>query len=136
MHISYVDQPALRLITVKATDCGPGIPASWQSLEAQRDVKGRKSYGVITGTPNGPEYYAGLVSEGEIEERTTGLPVLEVAGGPCARVKLMDWQQHIPEISSMFQQLMDSVDQDTSRPNMEFYRSQTELHLIVPVKAK
>lgn len=136
MNITYMDQPALRLITVKASSCPAGIPAAWQDLEAQRDVKGRKSYGVICGSPEGPVYYAGLVSDGEIEERATGMPVLEVAGGPCARVKLADWQQHIPEIAPLFAQLMAQVDQDTSRPNMEFYRSATELHLLVPVKTK
>ena len=136
MNITYIDQPALRLITVKAESCPAGIPASWQSLETKRDTKGRKSYGVICGSPEGPVYYAGLFSDGEEEERTTGMPVLEVAGGPCARVKLMDWRQHIPEIAPLFAQLMEAVDQDTSRPNMEFYRSSTELHLLVPVKAK
>jgi len=130
MRSTVIQQPPLRLITVKAQSFPDGIRAAWQELESKRKVKGRKAYGVI----RDGEYFAGLVSDGELEERVTGLPVIEVPGGPCARIKLENWQQHIAEISPLFEQMAAEHEADPSRPALEFYRSFTELHLLLPVK--
>jgi hypothetical protein len=131
---AIIEQPALRLITVKAWSFPDGIKAAWRAIEERRAMKGRKAYGLIYSSVRGMEYHAGLVSDGELEERVTGLPVIEVPAGPCARMKLMDWNQHIEQIGPLFGQMMEEVDVDASRPAMEFYRSFTELHLLVPVK--
>jgi hypothetical protein len=131
MKSSVIQQPPLRLITVKAKSFPEGIRPAWQELESRRKIKGRKAYGVI----RGEEYFAGLVSDGELEERVTGLPVVEVPGGPCARVKLDNWQ-HIAQIGSLFEQMAAAHEVDSSRPALEFYRSFTELHLLLPVKVE
>lgn len=130
MRSTIIEQPPLRLITVKAQSFPEGIRAAWQELESKRKVKGRKAYGVI----RDGEYFAGLVSDGELEERVTGLPVIEVPGGPCARIKIENWQQHIAEIGPLFEQMAAEHEADPSRPALEFYRSFTELHLLLPVK--
>lgn len=130
MKSTIIQQSPLRLITMKAKSFPEGIRASWQELEAKRKIKGRKAYGLIY---NG-EYFAGLVSDGELEERVAGLHVVEVTGGPCARIKLEDWQKNIAEIGPLFAQMAAEYEVDPSRPAMEFYRSFTELHLLLPVK--
>lgn len=130
MNITIAHLPPLRLITVKAKSFPEGIRAAWQEIESRRKIKGRKAYGLIYDG----EYFAGLVSDGELEERVTGLPVIEVAGGPCARIKLEDWQKNIAEIGPLFAQMAAEHEVDPSRPAMEFYRSFTELHLLLPVK--
>jgi len=130
MKSQIIQQPPLRLITVKAKSFPEGIRASWQEVESKRKIKGRKAYGLIFED----EYFAGLVSDGELEERVTGLPLIEVAGGPCARIKLEDWQKNIAQIGSLFAQMAAEHEVDPSRPAMEFYRSFTELHLLLPVK--
>ena len=130
MRSSIIQQPLLRLITVKAKSFPDGIRAAWQEIESKRKIKGRKAYGVIFDG----EYFAGLVSDGELEERVTGLPVIEVPGGSCARIKLEDWQNNIAEIGTLFAQMVAEHEVDPSRPAMEFYRSFTELHLLLPVK--
>ncbi len=130
MKSTIIQQPPLRLITVKARSFPEGIRAAWQEIEAKRNIKGRKAYGVI----REGEYFAGLVSDGELEERVTGLPVLEVPGGPCARLKLEDWQSHITELGQIFAQMASKHEVDRTRPALEFYRSFTELHLLLPVK--
>ena len=91
MNCQIIQQPPLRLITVKAKSFPEGIRGAWQEIESKRKIKGRKAYGLIFED----EYFAGLVSDGELEERVTGLSVVEVAGGPCARIKLEDWQKNI-----------------------------------------
>lgn len=135
MKATIIQQPPLRLITVKAQSFPDGIKASWRAIEDKRAIKGRKAYGLIRSTEGGMEYFAGLVSEGELEERVTGLPVIEVPGGPCARIKLEDWQKKMDQIGLLFAQLAEEFEVDHSRPAMEFYRSFTELHLLLPVKA-
>lgn len=130
MKCQIIQQPPLRLITVKAKSFPEGIRGAWQEIESKRKIKGRKAYGLIFED----EYFAGLVSDGELEERVTGLPVIEVAGGPCARIKLEDWQKNIAQIGPLFAQMAAEHEVDPSRPAMEFYRSFTELHLLLPVK--
>ena len=130
MKSQIIQQPPLRLITVKAKSFPEGIRGAWQEIESKRKIKGRKAYGLIIED----EYFAGLVSDGELEERVTGLPVIEVAGGPCARIKLEDWQKNIAQIGPLFAQMAAEHEVDPSRPAMEFYRSFTELHLPLPVK--
>lgn len=130
MKSAIIQQPPLRLITVKAKSFPEGIRAAWQELESKRKIKGRKAYGVV----RGGEYFAGLVSDGELEERVTGLPVIEVPGGPCARIKLEDWRHHIAQIGLLFEQMAAEHTADATRPALEFYRSLTELHLLLPVK--
>jgi len=130
MKSTIIQQPPLRLITVKARSFPEGIRPAWQEIETKRKIKGRKAYGVI----REGEYFAGLVSDGELEERVTGLPVLEVLGGSYARLKLEDWQSHIAEIGPLFAQMASEHEADPSRPALEFYRSFTELHLLLPVK--
>lgn len=134
LRSTITQQPALRLITVKAPSFPEGISAAWQDIEAKRSIKGRKSYGLICRTETGMEYHAGLVSDGELEERVTGLPVMEVAGGPCARIKLENWSQKKDQIGPAFAQMAAEHEVDPSRPAMEFYRSFAELHLLLPVK--
>ncbi|MEQ1750625.1 MAG: hypothetical protein ABL974_14455 [Prosthecobacter sp.] len=130
MKSTLIQQASLRLITVKAKSFPDGIRGAWQEIEAKRKIKGRKAYGLIFED----RYFAGLVSDGELEERVTGLPVIEVAGGKCARVKLEDWQKNIAQIGPLFEQMAEEHEVDPSRPAMEFYRSFTELHLLLPVK--
>jgi hypothetical protein len=130
MKSTIIQQPPLRLITVKAKSFPEGIRASWQELETKRKIKGRKAYGLIYGN----EYFAGLVSDGELEERVTGLHVVEVPGGPWARIKVEDWNQKTGQIGPLFAQMATEHEVDLSRPSMEFYRSFTELHLLLPVK--
>ncbi len=134
MKSTIIQQPPLRLITVQAKSFPDGIRASWQDMESKRSIKGRKSYGLIYTIQAGMEYHAGLVSDGELEERVTGLTVIEVHGGPCARIKLENWQQKTDQIGPSFAQMAAEHAVDPSRPAMEFYRSFTELHLLLPVK--
>lgn len=136
MKYTIIQQPPLRLITVKAPSFPDGISAAWQEIELKRSIKGRKSYGLICSTDAGMEYHAGLVSDGELEERVTGLPVIEVPGGPCARIKLENWNPKKDQIGPSFAQMAAEHEVDPSRPAMEFYRSLSELHLLLPVKAK
>ena len=82
------------------------------------------------------DYYAGLVPDSEIEERRfaeLGFPLTEIEGGRCARVKLLDWISKIDQIGPSIGAMIEQFGIDPSRPQMEYYRSMSELHLLLPV---
>ncbi len=45
----------------------------------------------------------------------------------------MDWNRHADEIPQIFEELMNEYKKDPQGATVEFYRSQTELHLMVPL---
>lgn len=134
LYLSFVDLPELRLLAAKAEPFPEGVPAAWERVESGLEsLRGRKFYGVSYGSPQGIEYYAGLVCEDEAEAERLGLQELTVPAGPYARANLLHWEEHRDEIGPMVDQMMESVDHDPSRPVLEFYRSSFELQLLVPV---
>ena len=46
----------------------------------------------------------------------------------------MNWQARIPEIGKTFQIMSQEGERDSSRPSIEFYRSEKELVLFLPMK--
>ena len=46
----------------------------------------------------------------------------------------MNWEKNLPEIGKTFQRMSQENERDVSRPSIEFYRSQRELVLFLPVK--
>jgi hypothetical protein len=49
------------------------------------------------------------------------------------RTKLTDWNNHADEIGPIFDELMETYKKDPAGPTVEFYRSQSELHLMIPL---
>lgn len=130
---TVVTLPELRLVVRQATEFPQGIKAAWQELEAPlTTLRGRKFYGLTYAEESGLVYYAGLEPQNEAEITRLGLPTLSIPGGDYARVKLMDWSNHTDEIGPIFDELMRHYEMKPG-PTIEFYRSQTELHLLIPV---
>ena len=99
-------------------------------------LKRRRFYGLSYDSDDGMDYYAGLVPVSEVEEQRfadLGFFVKEIEGGPCARVRLLDWSSKIDQLGPTFGAMIDEYGIDSTRPQMEFYRSMTELHLLLPV---
>ena len=102
-----------------------------------RSLKGRKFYGLVYETEKGVEYFAGLVPDSDLEERkfaALGFEITEVPEGTCARLKLEDWLSKTDQIGPCFGAMIQEFGVDSSRPQMEFYRSMRELHLLLPIK--
>ncbi len=132
--VTFVEQPNIQLVVCRATEFPAGIKDSWDRLEAKLDsLKGRKFYG-LTYYENGQlVYYAGLEPLNEEEISQLGFPTLMMKGGKYARVKLMDWTNHTDEIGPILEDLMEAYKKDPNGPTIEFYRSQSELHLMIPL---
>ena len=58
---------------------------------------------------------------------------MKLKAGKYARVKFMDWNQHADEIDPIFDELMKEYKRDPNGPTVEFYRSQSELHLMISI---
>lgn len=126
--------PELRLVVSRAEPFPDGIPAAWERLEAPlRALKGRKFYGLTFREGDLPVYYAGLEPRDEAEVARLGLPLLVVRGGPYARARLLSWGDQPDQIGEVIAAMQRRYGSDPTRPTIEYYRGQRELHLLVPV---
>lgn len=137
MKATIIQRPPFRVITAKSEPFPEGNKAAFTALESPLEtLRGRKFYGVVDSSEKGLDYFAGLVPVDPAEERRfadLGFECREIAGGMWARVKFFDWMGKTEEIGPMFGKLMASYDYDPGRPQLEFYRSDRELHLLLPV---
>lgn len=124
--------PDLHLVVCRADSFPDGIPATWDNLESKLEsLKGRKFYGLTYLEPSGLAYYAGLETTDAAEISALGFPTLLVTGGRCARVRLADWEEHVDQISEIFDWLIGNYDKDPNSPSIEYYRSRSELLLYI-----
>jgi predicted transcriptional regulator YdeE len=131
---TVIDQPDIELVVCRATEFPAGIKDSWERLESKlASLKGRKFYGLTYFEDGHLVYYAGLEPLGAEEIQALGFPTLTLKGGKYARVKLKDWNAHANEIGPIFDKLMEDYEKAPNGPTVEFYRSQTELHLMIPL---
>ncbi len=110
---------------------GPtGGQAAFEGLEAALgDLKGRKFYA----TYHDGEYRACAAFRQGDDAEALGLARWTIPGGAFERRKLTDWQERLDEIPAAFEAMAALGDEDRSRPSIEFYRSSTELILLLPV---
>jgi hypothetical protein len=106
-------------------------PAAFRQLEAPlASLKGRRFYGAVLRG----EYRACIALEPGEDAAPLPHPVWTIPGGRYARRRLRDWERHTDMITPGFAALRGRADFDPSRPCLEFYRSQSELLLMAPVR--
>ncbi len=137
MQATIITQAPLRLITARSKTFPAGNRAAFDAIESQLDsLRGRKFYGLVYPTENNVDYYAGLVPQSDTEElafKDSGFDIKVIDGGPCARIKLHDWSSKTDQIGPAFATMINQYGFDPLRPQMEFYRSLSELHLLLPI---
>ncbi len=106
-------------------------PKAFKELEAKlSSLKGRKFYGVVLGD----EYRACVAIDPNDDPFSLPHPTWTLPGGKYVRRKIPNWEQHLDLIGSAFETLRRRSDFDPSRPCIEYYRSQKELLVMVPVR--
>ena len=131
---TVVGLPDLRLMVVRADEFPDGIKTAWNRLESRlSSLKGRKFYGVTRCEDSQLVYFAGVVAAGDEEVTALGLPTMTIKGGKYASAKLLDWPKHTDKIGQIFSELMRDFPMDPNEPTLEYYRSQSELHLLIPL---
>jgi hypothetical protein len=136
VFVERQDTPVLR---VRADFKGAGPAEAMRTLEAKLPtLKGRKFYGIYRETASGEEYYACV--ERIVSDDPGSMQVEEgvIPGGLFVRRKLVDWEKIIADgnLPREAHSLETAYDSDPTRFTIEYYRSHTELHLMVPVKSR
>ena len=133
-NITLLNLPDIQLVVCRATEFPAGIKAAWDKLESKlASLRGRKFYGLTFREDGQMIYYASLEPQDEDEIARLGFSTITLRGGKYGRVKLLDWTKHADEIGELFGELMEQFKKDPTGPTVEFYRSQSELHLMIPV---
>lgn len=110
-----------------------GMKDAWNRVESPlSNFKGRRFYGTFL---NG-EYRACVALQAGDDPAALGLGTWTIPGGTYARGKIDNWPERTSEISEMVAALAEANAVDPSRPTIEFYRSQRELILYMPIQAK
>jgi hypothetical protein len=134
---SVVELPELAVLRVHADMDGLGTAGAFEQLEAALPtLKGRRFYGTMLISSEGPTYYACVE---RIDGDTAPTPPLEagtIPGGMYARRKVDGWENRLADLPRIVHEMIAQNDHDPSRPTVEFYRSQRELHLLLPVRGR
>jgi hypothetical protein len=117
---------------VRAVGGTKGASRAFETLESRlTTLRGRKFYG--TYNPFTGEYRACVrAAEGENSE-SMGLEGWTVPGGKYASQKVQDWGSRLGELPQIFDKLASGRIVDKSRPSIEYYRSEEELIIYLPL---
>lgn len=114
---------------------GPaGSGAAFQHLESRlSSLKGRKFYATYHYATG--QYRACVALEPADDVSQIGLDTWTIPGGKYAQRKLDDWTDHADEIPRVFEALSRQYSGriDPSRPSIEFYKSEKDLRLLLPI---
>ncbi|BAZ04308.1 hypothetical protein [Calothrix sp. NIES-3974] len=126
---------AIKVVFVESANGPEGAGEAFKKLESRlSSLKGRKFYGTFQ-YPNGP-YRACLALEADDDPDLLGLETWMIPGGKYAREKIENWSERLWEIPQVFSVLSQTYQGrvDPDRPRIEFYKSQKELFLLLPIQ--
>lgn len=124
----------IEVMFVESPNGPAGSGEAFNKLESSlATLKGRKFYATFqyaTGV-----YRACLEIEDPAEPAQLGFETWSIPGGLYAQEKLKDWTEHAHEIPELFGKMSEIYAGriDSSRPSIEFYKSQRELILLLPI---
>jgi len=112
-------------------EAGPAdAQQAFDKLESNlKSLKGRRFYG----TYHAGEYRACVALLPDDKPDALGLETYVIPGGKYIRKKMTQWTKRLPEIGNTFIAMSKQYPTDPTRPSIEFYRSQSELLLFLPV---
>ncbi len=124
---------AIEVMCIVAIGGLEGIKEAWDKLEAPLPgLKGRRFYGTYL---NG-KYRACVAIRDDDNPAALGLDTWTIPGGTYVRTKMENWSERTSEIGETFEALAAKYPVDPTRPEIEFYKSQKELILFMPIKGE
>ena len=127
MQVVLADIPVM---CIQAVGGLAGMAEAWVKLEAPLgSLRGRRFYGVYWKG----SYWACVAAATGDDSAECGFDSWVIPGGLYASAKLKDWAEHTDEIQPAVSALLEANEVDSARPTIEFYRSQRELVLYVPI---
>ena len=124
----------IEVMFVESPNGPAGSGEAFNKLESSlATLKGRKFYASFqyaTGV-----YRACVAIADPIEPERFGFHKWTIPGGLYAQEKLENWTEHADEIPDLFGKMSQEYEGriDSSRPSIEFYKSQKELILLLPI---
>lgn len=134
---TYVEVSDLEVLRVRADMRAGGPPEAFALLESKLStLKGRRFYGSFQVSDRGEEYFACVVRTASDDPIALNVETGKIPGGLYARRTLVDWESKISSLPILFDEMGRLHDADPTRPSLEFYRSQSELQLLLPVRTR
>ncbi len=96
-------------------------------------MRGRKFYGLLHDDPETGKYFACVQVNPGDNPKALGLEARQTPGGRYVRRKIRYWYEDISIIGKGFGLLFEKYPHDPSRPTIEYYRSDRDVHIFVPV---
>jgi hypothetical protein len=116
-------------------DVPKGIAAAFDTLAAHvPDMAEHHVYGVTACDGERLIYRACLQEKYDNEGEKYNLPAFNIPKGKYLYIILKDWQQHIPQVSHLFDELMKFPDVKKNTICLEDYRPGNEMWLMVEHK--
>ncbi|MDE1820445.1 MAG: hypothetical protein KGJ23_11965 [Euryarchaeota archaeon] len=134
---SFVERKDMPVLRVRADMRGAGPPAAFDLLESKLPtLKGRHFYGAFRPVEGGEEYYACVEQVSTDEPLTMQIETGTLPGGTYVRRKLLGEEAKVAAFAKNFPQMVKAYATDPERPQLEYYRSEKEWHLLVPVRSR
>ena len=133
MKFMITQLEAIKTMYVVSENGLAGSKKAFETLEKPLStLKGRKFYGLYY--PQTDTYLActRLIIETD-QPKLWGFKIMEIPGGKYLQAKIKDWERNTKRIGETFSQMAQDNQVDPDRPSIEFYRSQKELILYLPV---
>ena len=124
----------IEVMFVESPNGPAGSGEAFNKLESSLEtLKGRKFYATFQYSTG--QYRACVAIENPDEPERLGFQKWSIPGGLYAQEKLQDWTDHANEIPDLFGKMSQEYKGriDSSRPSIEFYKSQKELILLLPI---
>lgn len=132
MEVTLSPIPVLFVFSKNGT---VGASAAFDKLEAKLPtLKKRRFYGVLTGSSKTGTYRACVgILDGD-NPKAMNLETWTMPGGKYAREKIKNWHENLKRIGPTLDEMLKHYTVDPTRPTIEFYRSENELFLLLPIK--
>jgi hypothetical protein len=129
-----VDIPGILTMSIVVKKFPEDVKDAFNSLEQKLSSKnGRQFLGAINVSNTNIEYKACLVQKAKNEHVTLGFDSYVIPGGKYITNKLVNWTKNTHLIKEMFEEMGYKFRFDANRPQLEYYKSNRELILMLPI---
>ena len=129
-----INLASILTMSVPVKEFPEGVKSAFNSLENKLHTKnGRQFIGAVNLNNNEVNYKACLVQNSIDEHLSLGLDSYTIPGGKYVTNKLLNWTKNTHLIKEMFNEMEHKYRFDATRPQLEYYKSNRELVLMLPV---
>lgn len=134
INIAFTNRTNINVLCVKSTNGTKDSAKAFSQLESKLPtLRGRRFYGVLYGNPVTGIYKACVESIPSDTPGGMGLITDIIPGGIYVKTKIVNWEKNLNIIGDTFRNLAEKYSVEECRPYIEYYRSQQELILYLPI---